>query len=402
MNPLLNKLQTYPFEKLRALFSDVAPNPDYPHISLGLGEPRHPTPAFIKQALVDNLGGLASYPATIGSEPLREAIARWLEQRYDLPKVDPATQILPTLGAREALFSLAQAVIDPTRDALVLCPNPFYQIYEGAAYLAGAEPYFANSDPARNFAPDYQSIPEEVWARVQMLYLCSPGNPTGAVLKMEDWQELFALSDKYGFIIASDECYSEIYFGNNPPVGGLEAAQRLGRNGFERLVVLSSLSKRSNVPGMRSGFVAGDATIIKQFLLYRTYHGSAMSVPVQQASVAAWNDELHVIENREKYAAKFEHITPLMQEVLDVSWPDASFYLWANVHARTGLSDTEYAKRLYAEYNVTVLPGSYLARTAHGINPGENRIRIALVAEMNECLEATRRIIEFTQKLTKS
>ncbi len=402
MNPLLAKLQTYPFEKLRALFSDVKPNPDYSHISLGLGEPRHPTPAFIKQALVDNLSGLASYPATIGSEPLREAIARWLEQRYDLANVDPATQILPTLGAREALFSLAQAVIDPTRDALVLCPNPFYQIYEGAAYLAGAQPYFANSDPARNFAPDYQSIPEAVWARVQMLYLCSPGNPTGAVLTMEDWQELFALSDKYGFVIASDECYSEIYFGNNPPVGGLEAAQRLGRVGFERLIVLSSLSKRSNVPGMRSGFVAGDAAIIKQFLLYRTYHGSAMSVPVQQASIAAWNDEQHVIENRKQYSAKFEHITPLMQEVLDVSWPDASFYLWANVHTRTGLSDTEYAKRLYAEYNVTVLPGSYLARTAHGVNPGENRIRIALVAEMNECLEATRRIIEFTQNLTKT
>ena len=401
VNPLLNKLQTYPFEKLRVLFSDVEPNPDYQHISLGLGEPRHPTPEFIKQALVDNLHGLANYPPTLGSEALREAIANWLEQRYGLKKVDPATQILPTLGAREALFSLAQAVIDSSQNApLVLCPNPFYQIYEGAAYLAGAEPYFANSDPARNFAPDYQSIPEDVWARVQLLYLCSPGNPTGAVLTMDDWQELFALSDKYGFVIASDECYSEIYFGNNPPIGGLEAAQRLGRDGYERLIVLSSLSKRSNVPGMRSGFVAGDAAIIKQFLLYRTYHGSAMSVPVQQASVAAWQDEQHVIENRKQYSAKFEHITPMMQDVLDVSLPDASFYLWADVHSRTGLSDTEYAKRLYAEYNVTVLPGSYLARTAHGVNPGENRIRIALVAEMNECLEATRRIIEFTQNLT--
>lgn len=402
MNPLLNKLQAYPFEKLRMLFSDVEPNPEYNHISLGLGEPRHPTPEFIKQALIDNLHGLASYPPTLGSEALRESIARWLEQRYDLPKVDPSTQILPTLGAREALFSLAQAVIDPASDALVLCPNPFYQIYEGAAYLAGAEPYFANSDPERNFAPDYQSIPEDVWSRVQMLYLCSPGNPTGAVLTMEDWKELFALSDKYGFVIASDECYSEIYFGNNPPVGSMEAAQQLGRDGFERLIVLSSLSKRSNVPGMRSGFVAGDAEIIKKFLLYRTYHGSAMSVPVQEASIAAWKDEAHVMENRAQYSAKFENIVPLMQEVLDVTWPDASFYLWANVNTHTGLSDTEYAKRLYAEYNVTVLPGSYLARTAHGVNPGENRVRIALVAEMNECLEATRRIIEFTQKLKKS
>lgn len=402
MNPLLNKLQTYPFEKLRLLFSDIEPNTDYQHISLGLGEPRHPTPEFIKQALIDNLGGLSSYPATIGSEPLRVAIAQWLERRYDLPKIDPATQILPTLGAREALFSLAQAVIDPTHDSLVLCPNPFYQIYEGAAYLAGAELYFANSTPARNFAPDYRSIPEDIWARVKLLFLCSPGNPTGAVLTMEDWQELFALSDKHDFIIASDECYSEIYFGNNPPLGGLEAAHRLGRDGFPRLIMLSSLSKRSNVPGMRSGFVAGDATIIKQFLLYRTYHGSAMSVPVQQASIAAWNDEHHVIGNRDQYTAKFENITPLMQEVLDVQWPDAGFYLWADVHSRTGLSDTEYAKRLYAEYNVTVLPGSFLARTAHGVNPGENRIRIALVAEMNECMEATRRIIEFTQKLTKS
>ena len=403
MNPLLQKLQPYPFEKLRQLFAEVTPNPALPHISLGLGEPRHPTPAFIKQALTDNLAGLSSYPATLGAEPLRTSIARWLERRYRLPAIDAATQVLPTLGSREALFSLAQAVIDPTKpDPLVLCPNPFYQIYEGAALLAGAQPYFANSDPARNFAPDYQSIPESVWARVQLLYLCSPGNPTGAVLTLEDWKELFALSDRYGFIIASDECYSEIYFGENAPLGGLEAAHKLGRSDFPRLIMLSSLSKRSNVPGMRSGFVAGDAEIIRQFLLYRTYHGSAMSLPVQLASVAAWNDENHVIENRKQYAAKFAQVTPILQQVLDVSLPDASFYLWAEVHKHTGLSDAEYAQRLYADYNVTVLPGSYLARDAHGANPGKNRIRIALVAEVEECLEAVQRMVEFSRKISKN
>ncbi len=403
VNPLLQKLQPYPFEKLRLLFSGITPNPAYAHVSLGLGEPRHPTPDFIKQALIDNLLGLSSYPATLGIDSLRSAIADWLQRRYDLPAIDPVTQVLPTLGSREALFSLAQAVIDPGRNnPLVLCPNPFYQIYEGAAYLAGAEPYFANSDPARNFAPDYQSIPPEVWARVQLLYLCSPGNPTGAVLTLGDWNELFALSDRYGFIIASDECYSEIYFGDNAPLGGLEAAHQLGRSTFPRLIMLSSLSKRSNVPGMRSGFVAGDADIIRQFLLYRTYHGSAMSLPVQQASIAAWNDESHVRENRAKYAAKFNQVTPLLQQVLDVDLPDASFYLWADVHTRTCLSDTEYARRLYAEYNVTVLPGSYLARDAHGANPGQNRVRIALVAEVEECLEAVRRMVEFTQKLQKT
>lgn len=401
MNPLLQKLQPYPFEKLRLLFADVKPHSAYSHVSLGLGEPRHPTPEFIKRALTDNLGGLSSYPATLGTERLRESIAAWLKRRYNLSAIDPATQILPTLGSREALFSLAQAVIDPTqRDPLILCPNPFYQIYEGAALLAGAQPYFANSDPVRNFAPDYDSIPPEVWARIQVLYLCSPGNPTGAVLGMAEWEKLFALSDHYGFIIASDECYSEIYFGDDAPLGGLEAAQRLGRDGYPRLIMLSSLSKRSNVPGMRSGFVAGDANIIKQFLLYRTYHGSAMSLPIQEASIAAWNDEQHVIENRRKYAAKFAQVTPLLQEVLAVSLPDASFYLWADVHNRTGLSDTEYAKRLYADYNVTVLPGSYLARDAHGINPGRNRIRIALVAEVEECLEAVQRMVAFTKKIS--
>ncbi|MDP5007788.1 MAG: aminotransferase class I/II-fold pyridoxal phosphate-dependent enzyme, partial [Glaciimonas sp.] len=284
------------------------------------GEPKHPTPAFIQQALADNLNGLASYPGTIGSAPLRTAIAGWLQHRYNLPALDPVTQILPVNGSREALFALAQAVVDPSdRDALVMCPNPFYQIYEGAAYLSGAQPYFVNSDPARNFAPDYRSVPADIWARVKLLYLCSPGNPTGAVLSLDDWQELFALSDKYGFIIAADECYSEIYFKTEAPLGSLEAAHKLGRDGYPCLITFSSLSKRSNVPGMRSGFVAGDAAILKKFLLYRTYHGGAMSPSIQAASIAAWNDEAHVIENRAKYITKFQQVTPLLQEVLDVN-----------------------------------------------------------------------------------
>lgn len=400
MNPLLDKLQPYPFEKLRKLFADVKPNPAYSPISLGIGEPKHPTPEFIRQALADSLDGLAAYPATAGSEALRAAIAGWLERRYGLPKLDIATQILPVCGSREALFALAQTAIDPRRgDALVACPNPFYQIYEGAAYLAGAEPYFLNSDPARNFAPDYKSVPPEIWERVQLLYLCSPGNPTGAVLTLEDWKELFALSDRYGFVIASDECYSEIYFKEEAPLGGMEAAYKLGREGYSRLISFSSLSKRSNVPGMRSGFVAGDATILKKFLLYRTYHGSAMSPSIQSASIAAWNDETHVQENRAKYIQKFNEVTPLLAEVLDVALPDAGFYLWAKVDKLAPISDVDFAKRLYAEYNVTVLPGSYLAREAHGSNPGENRIRMALVAETAECLEAAKRIVEFTRKL---
>ncbi|MGZ3238362.1 MAG: succinyldiaminopimelate transaminase [Burkholderiaceae bacterium] len=400
MNPLLSKLQPYPFEKLRQLFSGITPNPDYKAISLGIGEPKHPTPKFIQQALSDNLNGLASYPTTAGSDALRATIAAWLEKRYGLPPLNPATQILPVNGSREALFALAQTLIDPIPGALVLCPNPFYQIYEGAAYLAGATPYFANSDPARNFAPDFKSIPADVWSHVQLLYICSPGNPTGAVLSLQDWKELFDLSDRYGFVIAADECYSEIYFKAEAPLGGLEAAHKLGRSDYRRLIAFSSLSKRSNVPGMRSGFVAGDAEIMQKFLLYRTYHGSAMSPSIQAASIVAWNDEAHVAENRAKYVEKFNLITPMLQKVLDVSLPDAGFYLWAKVDKHAAISDIEYAKRLYAEYNVTVLPGSYLARETHGINPGQNRIRMALVAEVDECLEAARRIVEFTQKLS--
>ncbi len=402
VNPLLDKLQPYPFEKLRQLFAGVTPAAGYRAIGLGLGEPKHPTPPFIREALADNLAGLANYPSTAGSEALRGAIAAWLERRYGLPPLDPATQILPVNGSREALFSFAQTVIDPAAASLVMCPNPFYQIYEGATYLAGAEPYFVNSDPARNFGCDYDSVPADIWARVKLLYLCSPGNPTGAVLTLTDWENLFALSERHDFIIAADECYSEIYHGDEPPLGALQAAHTLGLSTvdkpYARLVVFSSLSKRSNVPGMRSGFVAGDADVLKKFLLYRTYHGGAMSPAIQAASVAAWNDEAHVAANRAEYRAKFDAITPLLQPVLDVALPDAGFYLWADV-TRTGLSDTEFAQRLYAEYNVTVLPGSFLARDAHGSNPGRNRIRMALVAETAEGVEAAERIVRFCQTL---
>ncbi len=405
MNPLLDLLQPYPFEKLRALFADVTPEPQFSPISLGLGEPKHATPQFIRQALADHLDGLASYPSTIGSEALRNAIGQWIARRYKLPAPDSATQILPVCGSREALFSFAQAVIaphgaqspsqQPDLQPLVMCPNPFYQIYEGAALLAGAAPYFVNSDPARNFAPDYSRVPDDVWARVQLLYVCSPGNPTGSVLSLAEWDTLFGLADRHDFVIAADECYSEIYFNDNPPLSALQAAQLLGRPDYARLMIFSSLSKRSNVPGMRSGFVAGDAALIKKFLLYRTYHGSAMSPTIQAASIAAWNDEAHVVENRAMYAEKFRLVTPMLQEVMKVELPDAGFYLWADISA-SGLSDTEFAKRLYAGYNVTVLPGSYIARDAVGGNPGRNRIRMALVAEPAECLDAARRIVAFT------
>jgi N-succinyldiaminopimelate aminotransferase len=401
VNPLLEKLQAYPFEKLRRLFADVTPERSYRPISLGIGEPKHPTPPFIQKALADNLGGLASYPTTAGSDALRATICGWLEQRYRLPRLDPGCEVLPVNGSREALFAIAQAVIDPYAKAVVVCPNPFYQIYEGAALLAGAEPYFVNSDPARNFAPDFSTVPADIWPRVQLLFICTPGNPTGAVLTLDDWKKLFALSDKHGFVIAADECYSEIYFGSERPLGALEAARRLGRN-YDRLLAFSSLSKRSNVPGMRSGFVAGDAGILQKFLLYRTYHGSAMSPSIQSASIAAWKDETHVEENRAKYLAKFNQITPMLADVLDVALPDAGFYLWAKVDKLASITDTEFAKRLYAEYNVTVLPGSYVAREAHGINPGANRIRMALVAEVDECLEAAQRIVEFTRKLANA
>jgi len=394
MNPLLSRLQPYPFERLRQLFSTVTPNPAFSAISLGMGEPKHPTPAFLQQAMVDAItsqpSGLAAYPATAGEPKLREAFTRWLHTRYQL-EVNPATQVLPVNGSREALFALAQTLLEPSPEAVVVCPNPFYQIYEGAALLSGAQPYFVASDPKRNFAQDWDSVPDAIWARTQLLFVCSPGNPTGAVMPLSEWEKLFALSDRHGFVIASDECYSEIYFREEPPLGGMEAAAKLGRSDFKNLISLTSLSKRSNVPGMRSGFAAGDAALIKQFLLYRTYHGSAMSPVVQSASIAAWNDEDHVVENRRMYRDKFAQVTPILTDVLKVALPDAAFYLWAGVRG----SDTDFARDLLAQYNVTVLPGSYLARDAHGSNPGTGRIRMALVAETAECVEAARRIAEF-------
>ncbi|MFT4241812.1 MAG: succinyldiaminopimelate transaminase [Acidovorax sp.] len=398
MNPLLSHLQPYPFERLRQLFAGVTPPANLSPISLGMGEPRHPTPQFIKDALCASLGGLASYPATAGEPRLREAFAGWLGRRYGLA-VDPGTQVLPVNGSREALFAFAQTVIDPSRgQPIVVCPNPFYQIYEGAALLAGAQPWYAPSDPARNFAVDWDAVPAEVWQRTQLLFVCSPGNPTGAVMPLAEWQKLFELSDRHGFVIASDECYSEIYFQGGPPLGGLQAAQQLGRHDFKNLVMFTSLSKRSNVPGLRSGFVAGDAALIKSFLLYRTYHGSAMSPVVQAASIAAWGDEQHVTDNRTLYRKKFAQVTPLLAGVMDVALPDAGFYLWAKVPDALGLTDAEFARALLAQYNVTVLPGSYLAREAQGSNPGAQRVRMALVAEAEECVEAALRIVQFIQK----
>ena len=396
MNPRLQSLQPYPFEKLRELLAGVTPDPSLAHISLGIGEPRHPTPEFIKRALAESLPKLASYPPTAGGEALRQAIADWLVRRYSLRSIDWKTEVLPVNGSREALFAFAQTVLDPSRgDAIVVCPNPFYQIYEGAALLAGAHPHYVNATPESGFAADYASVPGEVWRRTQLLYVCSPGNPTGKVLNLGEWEEIFSLSDRHGFVVASDECYSEIYFAEgSAPLGALQAATQLGR-GFERLVVFSSLSKRSNVPGMRSGFVAGDAAILKAFLLYRTYHGGAMSPAVQDASAAAWRDEAHVRENRRKYAEKFARVTPLIRSALAVEAPEAGFYLWAP----TPIADTEFARRLYAEQHVTVLPGSFLARDSGGINPGANRVRMALVAETDECLEAARRIVEFAKTL---
>jgi N-succinyldiaminopimelate aminotransferase len=393
MNPLLGKLNPYPFERLRELTRGIVPNPALRPISLGIGEPKHPAPALVEQAICNGLDGLSNYPPTLGEPALREAIAGWVQRRYDVA-LNPATEILPVLGSREALFSLAQVVLDPAeRDAVVVCPNPFYQIYEGAAILGGATPVFANSDPARNFACDWGQIDDATWARTRLVFACSPGNPTGAVMPLDEWKRLFELSDRHGFVIASDECYSEIYFRDEPPLGGLQAAKTLGRD-FKNLVMLSSLSKRSNVPGLRSGFVAGDVAIMKQFLLYRTYHGSAMGKVMQSASIAAWNDEAHVVENRAQYRAKFERVTPLLAEVLDVRLPDAAFYLWAGV---PGGDDIRFAQELLAQYNVAVLPGSLLARDAHGLNPGTGRIRMALVAGVEECVEAAERIVAFTR-----
>ena len=397
MNPDLDRLQPYPFEKLRGLFKDTTPNPALSAIALAIGEPKHPTPPLITDALADNLSGLARYPLTLGSESLRATIAAWLKRRYDLNQIDPHTQVVPTLGSREAIFSLAQTIIDRGKPgATVICPNPFYQIYEGAALLAGATPYFINNVADNNFRYDVSAVPEAVWARTQLVYACSPANPTGKVMSLEEWEQLFNLSDRYGFVIVSDECYSEIYLDNaNPPLGALEAAQALGLDGYARLVAMGSLSKRSNVPGMRSGYAVGDAAILKQFTLYRTYHGSAMGPAVQAASEVAWKDEAHVIENRRLYREKFRAFYDIVHPVLPLVMPDASFYFWV----KTPIADTEFARRLYQDQHLTVLAGSYLGRVAHGINPGENYVRLAMVSPLNECIEAAHRMTNFIQSL---
>ncbi|MBI3371141.1 MAG: succinyldiaminopimelate transaminase [Betaproteobacteria bacterium] len=396
MNPRLTRLQPYPFEKLRALLAGVVPNPELAPINLSIGEPKHPTPMLVREALAAALDGLAAYPATAGLPQLREAIADWLKRRYALAQIDPATQVLPVNGSREALFAFAQTVIDgASGGALVACPNPFYQIYEGAALLAGANPVFLNAHPERGFRIDLTELPEATWRKVQLLYACSPSNPTGSVLHLDDWRRLFELSDRYGFVIASDECYSEIYCDESrPPIGALQAARELGRDGFPRLVVFSSLSKRSNAPGMRSGFVAGDAALLKSFLLYRTYQGGAMGVATQRASIAAWRDEAHVRENRRLYAEKYAAALPLVRKPLEAYLPEGGFYLWM----RTTIDDREFARELQRQYNVLVLPGSYLARDAHGINPGRNFVRIALVAPQADCLEAMQRIERFSRQ----
>ena len=389
MNPNLNLLQPYPFQRLRDLFKGITPNPAFPAINLSIGEPKHATPQLIKDALVNNLAGLANYPTTIGSIELREAISAWISRRYDVPHLNPDKAILPVTGSREALFAFAQVIIDNTKPhPVVISPNPFYQIYEGATFLAGATPYFLNTLPENQHVMDFDSVPVDVLNRTQLVYVCSPGNPSGKVMSLAQWKTIFELSDKYGFVIAADECYSEIYFDEaNPPLGALQAAHQLGRD-YKNLIIFSSLSKRSNVPGMRSGFVAGDEKIIEKFALYRTYHGCAMNPAVQAASIAAWNDEAHVVANRALYAAKFKTVTPLLKSLLDVEMPDAAFYLWA----RSTTPDTELAIKLYRDLNITVLPGSFLAREAHGINPGQNFIRLALVASLDECVEAANRI----------
>ncbi len=395
VNPNLDLLQPYPFQKLRELLSGITPSPALRHVNLSIGEPKHATPRLVIDALNANMAGLAAYPTTQGSDALRQSISQWLAERYAIPAPDAAKQIVPVNGSREALFAFAQAVIDSSKpNPVVISPNPFYQIYEGAALLAGAEPYFVNTTAANGFQPDWNGVPEDIWQRTQLVYVCSPGNPTGAVMPLAGWQRMFELADRYGFVIASDECYSEIYF-DQPPLGALQAAQQLGRSDYRNLVVFSSLSKRSNVPGMRSGFVAGDAKILEKFLLYRTYHGCAMNPMVQAASVAAWNDEAHVEDNRQQYRAKFAAVTPMLKQVLEVDLPDAAFYLWA----RAPISDTEFARELYRQQHVTVLPGSFLARDAHGVNPGQHYVRIALVAPLEECVEAAGRIVAFCQQL---
>lgn len=399
MNLNLEKLHPYPFEKLAELKAAVKAPTGLQHIALSIGEPKHSPPAFVLQTLTDNLARLSQYPSTKGLPELRQGIAAWASKRFQLApgSFDAEQHVLPVNGTREALFAFAQAIVDRTQNTpLVISPNPFYQIYEGAAILAGAEPHFLNTTPENNFIPDFNAVQPDVWRRCQILFICTPGNPTGAVMSTEQLKVLIALADQYDFVIASDECYSELYFDeSNPPAGLLQACAELGRHDFARCVVFHSLSKRSNLPGLRSGFVGGDAKLLQKFLLYRTYHGCAMPVPTQLASLAAWNDETHVRENRERYRQKFAVVLEVLTGVLDVSKPDAGFYLWP----KTPIKGEDFAQRLFAQQNVTVLPGSYLARRAADLNPGEDYVRMALVAPLAECIEAADRIKTFVRSL---
>jgi N-succinyldiaminopimelate aminotransferase len=400
MNPDLEKLKPYPFERLARLKAGIVPPKDRDHIALSIGEPKHAPPRFVIDALVANMAGLGGYPQAKGVPELRQSIARWCTRRFGLKDglLDPERHVLPVSGTREGLFAFAQAVVDRSRDALVLMPNPFYQIYEGAALLAGATPWYMATREEHGFLPDLDAVPESVWKRCQLLYLCSPGNPTGAVMDRAYLERVIALSDRHGFVIASDECYSEIYADEGaPPPGILEVCAALGRDDFRNCVTLQSLSKRSNVPGLRSGFVAGDARIMERFALYRTYHGCATPLPTQMASIPAWDDDAHVVENRGFYRAKFDAALEILRPVLDVTRPAAAFYLWP----KTPIDDERFARELFAQENVTVLPGRYLSRpdSAGGADPGEGRVRISLVAPVAECAEAARRIRRFVEGL---
>ncbi len=395
MNPRLSLLKPYPFERLRALLAGIEPPAGLRHITLGIGEPQHPTPALIREALTGNLQGLAKYPMTVGLKELRTAIVEWVSRRHGVA-LDVEREVLPVLGTREALFAIAQTVLDPAeRDAVVMLPNPAYQIYEGAALLGGANPWYVNALPANGFRPDWDAIPQDVWKRTRLLYACSPNNPNGRIMAREEWQRLFELSDRHGFVIVSDECYSETYFDEgSPPLGALRAAKELGREGFPRLVVMASLSKRSSAPGLRSGFAAGDRAVIEKFTLYRTYHGSQMSNPVQMASIAAWKDEAHVAENRRLYREKFAAFHARVNPVLPLAMPEAGFYFWAQVDG----DDAAFARDLFASAHVTVLPGSFVGREAHGVNPGRGFVRMALVSTVEESAEAAERIRGFVAK----
>ena len=397
MNPDLSKLQPYPFEKLADLKRGITPPAELEHIALSIGEPKHPAPEFVMDVLRAELPRVENYPTTKGLPELSGAIASWLERRFRLPAVDPVAQVIPVNGTREAIFAFTQAAVSRSEyRPLVISPNPFYQIYEGAAYLSGAEPYFLPCLEENGFNPDYSQVPTEIWARCQLLFVCTPGNPTGSTLKLEDFRQLLDLADEHDFILASDECYSEIYVeGKEQPMGLLEACALLGRNDFRRCVVFHSLSKRSNLPGLRSGFIAGDADLLKPFLLYRTYHGCAMPVHTQLASIAAWNDEQHVAANREQYTQKFRSVLEILSPVLDVKQSDASFDLWP----KTPVNEESFARELFAQQNVTVLPGSYLSRTVNGFNPGADRIRMALVASVEECTAAALRIRALIESL---